>query len=93
MEIVLNRAYGGFSISDFAKEKLGLDTNYPDGDEIRTDEKFIDLIKEYGSSKISGGFAYLHIYSLPEDTAGYMIQNYDGYETLYYGKDGKIHEI
>ena len=92
MKIVLNRDYGGFSISNFAKEKLELDTKYPD-DEIRTDERFIDLIKEYGSSMVSGGCAKLQVYDLPDDITDYLIQEYDGYETLYYVKDGKIHEI
>lgn len=93
MEIVLNRNYSSFSISNFAKEKLGLDTTYPDKEEIRTDETLIDLIKKYGSAKISSGFAHLRVYDLPEDMTDYMIQEYDGLETLYYVKDGKIHEI
>lgn len=93
MEIVLNRDYGGFCISDFAKEKLGLDTLVIHEDEIRTDETFIDLIKKYGSAKIGGGCAYLKVYDLPEGITDYLIQEYDGFETLYYVKNGKIYEL
>ena len=88
MEIVLNRKFGSFSISDFAKEKLGIDTNRPY--DMRTDERFIDLIKEYGSSQVSGRFANLQIFEMPENTTDYIVNEYDGFEILIYVVDGKI---
>lgn len=90
MTFVLNKCYGGWSLSQFAMEKLGLNTPYP----FLTDDlvdNVIALIKAYGSDLISGTHARLKIVEIPDNCTDYEINEYDGIETITYVVDGKIH--
>ena len=86
MKIVLNRCYGGFSVSDAVVEKLGLESRY---DADRTDARLIALV-EADSKAASGEYASLHVVEIPEEATDYIINEYDGCETLYIVVDGKI---
>lgn len=86
MKIVVNECWGGFGISDFAMEKLGIESRF---EVERTDERLISLIEEFGSKKISADFADLQIGEIPDDATDWWIDEYDGNETLCYVKDGK----
>lgn len=85
MEIVINKCFGGFNLSNFAEERLG--TSYPE----RTDGELISLIKEYGSKQVSGPFAKLKVVEIPEETTDYEIDEYDGLERIMYVVNGKIY--
>ena len=87
---VLNKCYGGFSVSDFVVEQMGLDDNYHyfDGDEWLV---LADLINEYGSEKCSGSCAKLKVVEIPDNFTDYEVNDYDGIETLTYVIDGKIY--
>ena len=87
MKIVLNRCYGGFSVSNAVAEKLGLESPYDDIS--RTDSRLIELV-EADSKAASGSCASLHVVEIPEEATDYMINEYDGCETLYIVVDGKI---
>ena len=87
MKIVVNRCFGGFSLSDLAVKLLGLKNNY---DEVkRTDERLISLIES--GVEVSGQFADLRIKTIPNTTTDWEIDNYDGMETIIYVVDGKLH--
>ena len=86
MKIVVNECWGGFSISDFAMEKLGTKSPFAVD---RMDERLISLIEEFGSEKISGNCADLRVEEVPDDATDWWIDEYDGSETLCYVKDGK----
>ena len=50
-------------------------------DEFRTDEQLIKLIEEWGSEKVSGGYAKLKIVVVPDDV-DWVIDDYDGNERV-----------
>ena len=89
MIFILNKCYGGWSISDFAMEQLGLDSNYPDMDEV-DEKKLAELINEYGSEKCSGHSAKLKVIESPDNATDWDIEEYDGIERIVYVVDGKL---
>lgn len=92
MTFVLNKCYGGFSISQFAADKLGLESHF---DFDISDSLMVDalasLITEFGSEKCSGSLAELRIVEIPDCATDYEIDEYDGFETIIYVVNGKIH--
>lgn len=91
MVFVLNKCYGGFSLSPFAVERLGVDSAYADLDSLQIDA-LAALIAEYGSEKCSGSFAKLKVVEVPDTVTDWIVQEYDGIEVLIYVLDGKIHQ-
>ena len=89
MTFILNKCYGGWSISDFAMEQLGLDSNYPYMDEVNK-EKLAELINKYGPEKCSGGSAWLKVVEIPDNATDWDIDEYDGIERIVYVIDGKL---
>lgn len=89
MIFVLNKCYGGWGLSEFACEKLGIEDDYSGG---YTVEDVAALIKEHGSEKISGRSAQLEIVEIPDTMTDYKIDEYDGFEVITYVVDGKLHE-
>lgn len=84
--IVINICYGGFGISEWArqqfKERARADGYIPQPE--RTDEKLIELIEAHGS-RVNGLYSSLIIEYIPNDyyiNKCYRIDEYDGSETL-----------
>ena len=80
MKIVVNRRYGGFSLSKEAYEQLGLEW---DGfgfayDNDRTNPKLIEVVEKLGK-KANGQCANLEVVEIP-DGIDWEIDEYDGYE-------------
>ena len=90
MLFVLNKCYGGWSLSEQAAEILGLDTRYPELDSAMT-EKVANLIREHGSEFVSGRCARLRVVELPDNFTDYEVNEYDGIETITYVVDGKLY--
>jgi hypothetical protein len=87
MKVVINRCFGGFSLSKEAYDFLGLEWDgygfafkEPEP-EIRTDPKLIECVKTLGSKKASGRCAQLKVVRVPDNIEWY-IDNYDGLETV-----------
>lgn len=80
-EIVLNKCYGGYSLSKEAYEFLGLEWDeYGFAFENdRTNPQLIECVRHLGK-KASGSCANLVIESLPE----YTITNHSGFEIIHY---------
>ena len=91
MVFVLNKCYGGFSLSPFAVERLGVSDPYADLDSLQIDA-LAALIAEYGSEKCSGSFAKLKVVEVPDTITDWIVQEYDGIEVLIYVLDGKIYQ-
>lgn len=95
MTFILNKCYGGFSLSQFAIDKLGLSSHSYGYDFDNSDPLMVDalasLIAEFGSEKCSGDLAKLRVVEIPDCTTDYQIDEYDGFETIIYVVDGKIH--
>ena len=85
MKIVVNRCYGGFSLSQKAYEFLGLKWDdfgfeYSDHD-LRTDPKLIECVETLGEDA-NGRWAVLEVVEIP-DNISWGIDEYDGVETIH----------
>ena len=85
MKIVVNRCYGGFSLSQKAYEFLGLKWDdfgfkYKDHD-LRTDPKLIECVETLGEDA-NGRWAVLEVVEIP-DNISWEIDEYDGVETIH----------
>ena len=89
-QIVINVKYGGFHLSDEAKEKYKEATELVDrpkywyfhSDVRRDDPILIRIITEMGLEKAAGYYAKLKIIEIPDDVPedGWEIMDYDGIE-------------
>ena len=84
MKFVLNKCYGGFGLSDWAREQMGC--SEPD----RNDPDFVSLVEKY-PDKVSGECAELEVVEIPDDVTDYRFDEYDGFECILYVLNGKIH--
>lgn len=86
MKIILNKCYGGFSLSKKAYKYLGKKWDgygYDFNDaKYRIDEKIIRCVEDL-QDEASGFCAKLEVIEIPDDSF-YIIEEYDGYETIYY---------
>lgn len=87
MKIVINACYGGFSLPKEFCNLYGFST-YDDIE--RTDSRLIDFVESKGGC-IREHCAYLIIEAIPDEATDWEINEYDGYESIIYVLDGKIH--
>ena len=83
MKVVINRCYGGFSLSKAAYNYLGLEW---DGFGFayrydRTNPKLIECLETIGCEVASGGLADLKIVEIPDDVK-WELEEYDGIEWI-----------
>lgn len=91
MEMVINCCYGGYSLSEKAVEMLGAESPYAYNEESRrSDPKLIEVVETLGDDA-NGMCANLEVVDIPDDATDFIIHDYDGYETVYYVLNGKIH--
>ena len=85
MKVVLNNCWGGFSLSDEAKDmfvSLGGDPKHVDRFSVdRTAPKLVEVVEKLGL-RANGECADLKIVDIPEDIE-YYIDDYDGVETIH----------
>lgn len=82
MKFAINTCYGGY----------GLKKEYAEFEKMeRNDPRLIEKIEEVGTSIIADGFAEITIVSIPDDYTDWELDEYDGYETLRYVRNGKIY--
>lgn len=95
MKIVLNKCYGGFSVSEAVYNELGFKwdgygylNNELFGIEnndciaYRANEKLIAAIEKIGEEKASGSYAELRVVEVPDDIE-WEIDDHDGIEILH----------
>lgn len=86
MKIVLNKCYGAYALSDWAKETLGIEFS----DEINRNQlDLIDLVENF-PEKVSANYALLSIVEIPDESTDWEINEYDGYESITFVLDGKL---
>ena len=92
MKFVLNKCYGGFTISDWALLKLNIDPHHLDWENFpdRDDPDLIKLVEE-NAEKASGECAELKVVEIPDSATDYEFDDYDGIESITYVVDGKIY--
>lgn len=88
MKLVINDDFGGFGISDGAREVLGLG-KYDRVD--RTNPLLVKMV-EKDAEATRGAYSSLCVVEIPDEATDYMINEYDGAETVYYVLNGKIYE-
>ncbi len=91
MKLVLNKCYGGFSLSRRAARALGLGYTYDDID--RADPQLVHLVERFGFEAVSGEHAHLRVVEMPPDISDWEINEYDGYETVTYVLNGKLYHL
>lgn len=88
MKAVINRDYGGFALSDECLAFIGVEDKY---EVVRTDARLIAFIEQYGLSAASAHIARLGVVEIPDEATDWMVDEYDGLESLLYVLDGKLH--
>ena len=94
MKIVVNKCFGGYGLSHYAKtlieKKKGIKFDKNEMDPIlrrdpisRTDPDLIEIVEKLGE-KAQGDCSELKVVEIP-DGADYYITDYDGLETVHYG--------
>ena len=90
MKVVLNKCYGGFTLSEeFCKA-------YPQFHRYRepqTNQELIKCIEEFGVANAQGEFSEFEIFEMPDETTDYYIDEYDGYNQLIYVVNGKLNFV
>jgi hypothetical protein len=76
-KILVNTSFGGFGLKDEYNDYAG-----------REDEKLIALVEQ--GVDIGDDFADIGIAEVPDNATDYVIEEYDGKETVLYVVDGKI---
>ena len=87
MELVVNKCFGGFGISEQAHAWLGTDDT-PD----RDDPRLVECVRALGD-KANGRYARLYITELPYDVTDWEIAEYDGLEYVICVRNGKIYHM
>lgn len=87
MKIVVNKSFGGFSLSEKVMDTLGLDSPY--GIVDRDDPQLIELVETLGD-EANGRYSRLRVVNIPDDVTDWEITEYDGAEGVIYVLDGKI---
>lgn len=74
-KVVINRCYGGFGLSDLARERLGIEKyrELP-----RDDPRLVAVVEELGDAA-DGRHASLAVVEIPDDVE-WTIEEYDGIE-------------
>jgi hypothetical protein len=90
MKLVINRDYGVFHIEPTIAEELHVD---PYDTDARYNPRLIEAVEKLGTERASGYCGCLKVVELPDNTTDHYIDEYDGFETVYYVVDGKIHII
>ena len=88
MKFVLNKCFGGGSMSRAATEILDRGDQY---DFDHTDIDLIALIEECGSEFCSGRLAKLAVVEIPDNATDWEFNDYDGIESITYVVNGKIY--
>ena len=80
MKVVINRCYGGFSLSEKAYEYLGIpwDGFGFEYKEDRANLKLVECVEKLGKDA-DGAFAELKVVDIPDDVK-WEIEEYDGME-------------
>ena len=85
MKIVINKCFGGFSLSDKAVDWL-TDHGVDDAeaytfDDDRSNPLLVECVETLGATEASGTFAKLKVVEVPDDVQ-WEISEYDGRETI-----------
>lgn len=90
MKLVVNKCFGGFSLSDEAAKELGVNDVYSIIN--RCDEHLIEMVEE-NADRVSGSCSKLRVVEIPDEATDWELNDYDGRETITYVVDGRLHHV
>lgn len=90
MKLVVNKCFGGFSLSNEAAKELGVNDVYSIIN--RCDERLIKMVEE-NADKVSGSSSKLRVVEIPDEATDWELNDYDGRETITYVVDGRLHHV
>lgn len=82
MKFAINACYGGYGLVPKYEEYESMERNDP---------RLIAIIEEVGATAISDDYANIVIVSIPDEATDWELDEYDGFESLRYVLNGKIH--
>jgi len=77
-KVVINTCFGGFGLSQRAKEELGLNESCSEYDVKRDNPELVHVVEQLGDLA-NGDHAQLKVIEIPEDV-DWVIEEYDGQE-------------
>lgn len=84
MKIVINRCFGGFGLSQMARDYLGWsDEEYWEkmfSEGFRYSDELIEVVQKFGE-EANGDYSKLRIVEIPDDV-DWVITDYDGMEQI-----------
>ena len=80
MKVVINRCYGGFGLSEKAKQMLGIEYDF-ELEQDRTNPKLVEVVEKLGEAARAKS-AELKVVEIPDDVK-WGIEDYDGMETIH----------
>ena len=89
MVLVINSCYGGFDLPREFCEMYDRDDTWV-YDIERDDPKLVSYVRENGG-RVKFGYSELECVTIPDNATDWEMDEYDGYETITYVVDGKIH--
>lgn len=89
MKIVINKCFGGFGLSEKAKEILGIDNSFDEYQIDRNDPKLIEVVETLGD-EANGRYARLRVVNIPDNATDWELDEYDGAEEVLFVVNGKI---
>ena len=91
MKIVVNRCFGGYSLSKEAMDMLGATSAY-DYEQcfLRADPKLVETVETLGKAA-NGRCADLQVVEIPDSATDWLVQEFDGMETVIFVFGEKIH--
>jgi len=93
MKVVVNKCYGGFGLSTKARKMLHAEDIAKvwelEETENRNNPELINAVETLGD-EVNTRSSELKVVTLPEDTTDWEINEYDGFETVTYVRNGKI---
>lgn len=87
MKIAINACYGGWGLSKDFLEKY---PQFNDNTE-RENPDFIKALEEFETKRASSTYADIYIVEIPDEATDFMINEYDGMESVIYVLNGKIY--
>lgn len=80
MKVIINRCYGGFGLSEKAKQMLGIEYDF-ELEQDRTNPKLVEVVEKLGEVA-NAKYAELKVVEVPDDVK-WRIEDYDGMETIH----------
>lgn len=94
MKIVVNKCFGGFNLSEEAVDMLvkmrAIWEREDYRDLERNDEDLVTVVEVLGS-EANGFVSKLQIVEIPDSSTDWELNNYDGFESIIYVVEGKLH--